>query len=225
MYKEKTDFLAIGGATVGVIIFAATCYFLAVHQTPKNFSNTHLGQNEKSVEDPSPDSAKSNPFEDEIMKALSSYWKSFIAGKLAETAEYIYPPDLAVAKEALLPVFISAQEYASEDNQLTIELFFGDTPKIERNNLSPKEVFIGVNRILADYLKNFTKSLSGSSIEITNITSLTDDSYKVEFNATTAQGKTVSSSEVVILEGGTWYFRVKEDPYVTAQKFESLFRN
>lgn len=159
-----------------------------------------------------------------IQLLMNEYWAAWTRKDFKEAASFISPVDMSHAKEALLPVFLEARNRTSEGTRDIVSTFFGETSDEDLSSLSGEEVYASLNRIVATTMEDAFDLLARTSVNITRVIPDGDDAALIRYGML-LDGKVLAEDfERVVKINESWFLRLKEDPKVTARKFEMLFR-
>ena len=125
----------------------------------------------------------------------------------------------------MLPVFLEAQKNETKDIQEIVNVFFGDAKGEARNSLSGEDVYAGMNAIIFTAMGESLEVLSQSSIEVTSVTLDGSNAAIIRYHLIYNGEVIAEDFERLVNDEGTWYLRYKEDPSLTAKKFEALLSN
>ena len=164
--------------------------------------------------------ADTKPVEDVFQR----YWSAFSKKDIVKAAADVLPSDLEDTKNAVLPVFLAAQNQKEKEVQDLISLFFGRTVGKARESLTAVEVYAGINRIVMAGNPPFFDQLKDASISIIFVRTPAPDEAEVHFQVT-LRGESDTDADRLTKKNGRWWVRVKEDPKEAATQFKQLFEN
>ena len=159
-----------------------------------------------------------------IQVLMNDYWTAWTNGDFEKAAKFILRGDLKDARASLLPVFIEAQNRTSNDTTEILATFFGEARNGDRASLSKEEVFIGLNRVISTALADSFDLLSRTTTSITDVTFHNENSAILRYTMLLDGDALAEDFERAVRINGEWFLRLKEDPKITASKFEMLFR-
>ena len=162
--------------------------------------------------------ADTKPIEDVFQR----YWSAYSKKDFVKAAADILPADLENAKKALLPVFLEAQANREKEAQELVNAFFGRTVGKARENLSPQDVFAGLNRIITGSNPEFFEMLKDASVSIIFVRTPDADNAEVHFQVT-VRGQSDTDAEALTRKDGRWWVRINEDPEQVAAQFKEMF--
>ena len=162
--------------------------------------------------------ADTKPIED----AFQRYWSAYAKKDFAKAAADVLPSDLEDAKKALLPVFLEAQGQKEKEAQELLTAFFGRTVGKARENMSPQDVFAGLNRIITSSNPEFFELLKDASVSIIFVRTPDADNAEVHFQVT-VRGQSDTDAESLTKKDGRWWVRINEDPQQVAAQFKAMF--
>jgi hypothetical protein len=161
--------------------------------------------------------ADTKPIEDVFQR----YWGAYAKKDFARAAADVLPADLDAAKNALLPVFLGAQARPEKEVQQMVTEFFGRTVGKSRENLSPQEVFAGLNRLVTAGNPEFFELLKTAALSIIFVRTPDENNAEVHFQVT-VRGQSDTDSESLTKKDGRWWLRINEDPREIAAHFKEM---
>ena len=161
--------------------------------------------------------ADTKPIEDVFQR----YWGAYAKKDFARAAADVLPSDLDEAKAALLPVFLGAQARTDKEVQEMVTAFFGRTVGKARENVSPQEVFAGLNRLITAGNPEFFELLKNAALSIIFVRTPEEDNAEVHFQVT-VRGQSDTDSERLTKKNGRWWLRINEDPKEIAAHFKEM---
>lgn len=156
-----------------------------------------------------------------IEEVFQRYWAAYAKKDFGRAAAEVLPADLEAAKAALLPVFLEAQTHREKDVQEMVATFFGRTVGKARENLSPQDVFAGLNRLITAGNPDFFELLKDAALSIIFVRRPDDDNAEVHFQVT-VRGQADTDSEALTRKSGRWWVRINEDPAQVASHFKAM---
>jgi hypothetical protein len=145
---------------------------------------------------------------------------------------FVHPLDLAALRTQLLPVFVKAGQLPNEGVQAAADLFFQDTPKERRAQLSGPEIYVLLFKMLERAKPDTVKMFETVKPEIVEIklepASAANVRFKMKLLVTPetdeqkAEIEEIERKEETQLFGklnGRWYLRMDESPSTTAEEF------
>ena len=157
-----------------------------------------------------------------IEATMKAYWTAWTGQDLQKAATYIASKELEKGKNALLPVFLEAQKSKAQDTQEITDVFFGKNKGLDREKMSKEDVFVGVNNIVLILMGEIVNTLKISSIDVTSITPDGENSAIIRYNIILDGEVFAEDFERLEKHEKKWYLRYKEEPTVTARKFNTL---
>jgi hypothetical protein len=172
----------------------------------------------------------------DIRANFTNFWSSMSKQDFKGAAAFVHPLDLAGLRTQLLPVFVKAGQLPNEGVQAAADLFFQDTPKERRAQLSGPEIYVLLFKMFEradpDTLKMF-ETVKPEIVEIKlEPASAANVRFKMklliqpETDEQKAEIEEVERKEETQLFGklnGRWYLRMDESPSTTAAEFRKEF--
>jgi hypothetical protein len=161
--------------------------------------------------------------EDSVRSFFSSYWKDFRSGDWMAAAEYMHPDDLVEVHKYILPIFLEvAEKKTDKQSRLWVTGFFGDTAPDKRATMTPKDVYVALNRfVFSDKAVAFA-AYKTAKMEIAEVQSSGDD-FIVHYTIALTEDNVVADSERVTKKDGKWRLRTKLSMPEFAPRFRKSF--
>lgn len=172
----------------------------------------------------------------DIRANFTNFWSSMRRQDYKGAAAFVHPLDLAGLRTQLLPVFVKAGQLPNESVQAAADLFFQDTPKERRAQLSGPEIYVLLFKMLERAEPDTVKMFETVKPEIVEIklepASAANVRFKMklliqpETDEQKAEIEEVERKEETQLFGklnGRWYLRMDESPSTTAAEFRKEF--
>jgi hypothetical protein len=161
--------------------------------------------------------ANTKPIEDVFQR----YWSAYAKKDFVKAAADVLPSDLEEAKTALLPIFLQAQGHKDKEVQEMVATFFGRTVGKGRENLTPQDVFAGLNRLITAGNAEFFDMLKDAALSIIFVRAPDDDNAEVHFQVT-IKGQSDTDAESLTKKDGRWWVRINENPKEIASHFKEM---
>jgi len=160
--------------------------------------------------------------EDDVSKRMQDYWSAYSRAEFSMAASFVIPSDLNEMKAELLPVFLTLSKSTDPELQPIAAIFFSGIPVESYLEMSPLQVFIGLNRFIFTANPQLVSAVGQSTIEVTDVSWSTSGEATVSYRMI-IQNTPVSDFERFKKHKGQWYMRLKEAPSDTAYKFRQAF--
>ena len=156
-----------------------------------------------------------------VEEVFNRYWSAYSKKNLAKAAEDILPEDLDNLKKEVLPVFLANQSPKEKEAQELVSLFFERRVGQQRTNMSPADVYAGLNRIVMAGNAQMFDVLKDAAISIIFVRSIGPDDVEIHFQVS-LRGESDTDAESLSKKNGRWWIRLKDDPKETAAQFKQI---
>jgi hypothetical protein len=168
----------------------------------------------------------------DIRANFANFWSAMSKQDFKGATAFVHPLDLAGLRTQLLPVFVKAGEFPNDSVQAAVDLFFQDTPKERRAQLSGPEIYVLLFKMLERAEPDTVKVFETVRPEIMEIKLEPANAANVRFkmkilaqpetDEQKAEIEDIERKEETQLFGrlnGRWYLRMDESPSTTAAEF------
>ena len=152
-----------------------------------------------------------------INERFKEYWKAFSTGQFDTAARYISPKDTQLVKTEFMPVFLDAAKSKHPDVKKQADVFFQGVPVPRRAEMSDKEAYAGLNRMIFSH-PDIAKKMQGSVVSVDDVKFTSPSEATVAYTAKFADGAEGSEEERFTKIDGVWFLKLKLVPE-TAAKF------
>jgi hypothetical protein len=156
-----------------------------------------------------------------VEEVFNRYWSAYSKKNLAKAAEDILPEDMENLKKEILPVFLANQSPKEKEAQDIVALFFERRVGQQRANMTPADVYAGLNRIVMASNAQMFDVLKDATISIIFVRSTGPDDAEIHFQVT-LRGESDTDAESLSKKNGRWWIRLKDDPKETAAQFKQI---
>jgi hypothetical protein len=159
----------------------------------------------------------------DVEGAFRSYWGNYSSERFDDAARSICNGELALLKSDLLPVFVSASSSAEADARRFADAFFAGIPSSEHEDMSGKDVFVHLSRLIAGSDGSFAH-LKDVAIKNVHVSIDSADPTQATVKTEMVIGDvSMTDMNEAMKTGSGWCLLLKERPMATASKFKHLF--
>ena len=156
-----------------------------------------------------------------VEEVFERYWSAYSKKNLAKAADDILPTDLENLKKEILPVFLANQAPKDKEALEMVSLFFERRVGSARQNMSPIDVYAGLNRIVMAGNPQMFELLKDAMVSVIFVRTPAPDEAEIHFQVT-VRGESDTDAETLAKKNGRWWIRLKDDPKDTAEQFKQI---
>jgi hypothetical protein len=157
----------------------------------------------------------------DIRANFANFWSAMRTADYRGAAGFVHPLDLAQLRTLVLPVFVKGGSSQNGEIQTLVEMFFNAVPKERRSQLSGPEVFIQMNKMVANAEPALAEAYKLFTPEILEIKRDAANKASVRYKLT-VKGESIEETQPVGRLNGRWYLHMADSPASVAAKFRGL---